>query len=117
MTVTSGPRGAFLPLPADSHGINVGVFFLVFALLTTVVRAPAGRLSDRHGRAPVAAIGLLLASAALVVLALSQTIAGLALAGAIYGVAYGSAPPALIPWAVGTPPGGGRGGAGASQPA
>src|SRR5258706_9543893 len=103
MTVTSGPRGAFLPLPADSHGINVGVFFLVFALLTTVVRAPAGRLSDRHGRAPVAAIGLLLASAALVVLALSQTIAGLALAGAIYGVAYGSAPPPPIARAIHTP--------------
>jgi len=109
MTVTYGTQVAFLPLHADSHGINVGVFFLVFALLTTVVRAPAGRLSDRHGRAPVAAIGLLLASAALVVLALSQTIAGLALAGAIYGVAYGSAQPALIAWAVDTAQEGERG--------
>ncbi len=100
MTVTYGTQVAFLPLYADSHGINVGVFFLVFALLTTVVRGPAGRLSDRHGRAPVAAIGLLLAAAALVVLALSETIVGLGLAGAIYGIAYGVAQPALIAWAV-----------------
>jgi MFS family permease len=100
MTVTYGTQVAFLPLHADSHGLNPGVFFLVFALMTTVVRHPAGRLSDRHGRAPIATIGLVLAAAALVVLALRETTLGLGLAGAIYGLAYGVAQPALIAWSV-----------------
>lgn len=100
MMVTYGTQVAFLPLHADSHGINAGVFFLVFALMTTVVRGPAGRLSDRHGRAPLATLGLLLVASALVVLTLSETTLGLGLAGAIYGVGYGSAQPALVAWSV-----------------
>jgi MFS family permease len=102
LTFGYGTQVAFLPLHADSHGLNPGVFFLVFAVLTTIVRGPAGRLSDHRGRAPVAILGLLLAAGALVVLALSETLVGLAVAGAIYGAAYGTAQPALIAWSVDT---------------
>lgn len=97
---TYGVQIAFLPLHADSHGVNPGVFFLTFAVLTTLARGPAGRLSDRVGRPPVAAAGLLLAAVALVVLALSEGGPGLATAGAIYGLAYGTAQPALLAWCV-----------------
>jgi MFS family permease len=97
---TYGAQITFLPLHADSHGVNPGVFFLVFALTTTVARGPAGRLSDRRGRRPVAAAGLLLAGAALVVLALGEGVPGVAAAGAIYGLGYGTAQPALTAWCV-----------------
>ena len=97
---TYGTQVAFLPLHADAHGVNPGVFFLVSAATITVARGPAGRLSDRLGRPPIAAVGLLLAAGALVVLALSEGALGLALAGAIYGAAYGTAQPALMAWCV-----------------
>jgi predicted MFS family arabinose efflux permease len=49
---------------------------------------------------PVAVAGLLLAALALVILAQSESVVGLALAGAVYGLAYGVAQPALIAWCV-----------------
>jgi len=97
---TYGAQVAFLPLHADTRGVNPGLFFLVFAVTIAVVRGPAGRLSDRFGRAPLAASGLVLAAAALVALAFSESALGLALAGGIYGVAYGTAQPALMAWCV-----------------
>ena len=97
---TYGTQVAFLPLHADAHGVNPGVFFLISALTITLARGPAGRLSDRLGRAPIAAAGLVLAGAALVALALSEGTMGLALAGAVYGAAYGTAQPALMAWCV-----------------
>ena len=97
---TYGTQVAFLPLHADTRGVNPGLFFLVFAVTIAVTRGPAGRLSDRLGRAPIAAIGLGLAAAALVALALSESALGLSLAGGLYGVAYGAASPALMAWCV-----------------
>jgi len=106
---TYGVLIAFLPLHADSRGINPGVFFLAFATFTTITRGPAGRLSDRVGRPPVAASGLLLTGAALVVLALSADVLGLAAGGAVYGIAYGCAQPALSAWCIDTAAEGERG--------
>jgi predicted MFS family arabinose efflux permease len=80
--------------------VNPGLFFLVFAITITLARGPAGRLSDRIGRAPIAAAGLLLAGTALVVLALGESALSLAIAGAVYGAAYGTAQPALMAWCV-----------------
>jgi MFS family permease len=100
LMLTYGTQIAFLPLHADSLGLNPGVFFLVFALTTTLARGPAGRISDRRGRPPVAAAGLALAGIGLVLLAFSRGVVGLGLAGAVYGMAYGTAQPALMAWCV-----------------
>ena len=97
---TYGTQVAFLPLHADTRGVNPGLFFLAFAVTIALVRGPAGRLSDRIGRAPVSATALGLAAIALVALAFSDTALGLAVAGGIYGVAYGAAQPALMAWCV-----------------
>ena len=109
LLVTYGAQVAFLPLHADTQGVNPGLFFLAFALTTTVVRGPAGHVSDRFGRAPVAAAGLLLAAVALVVLAFSEGVGGIVTAGAVYGLAYGVAQPALVAWSVDVVPEGERG--------
>ena len=97
---TYGAQVAFLPLHADTRGVNPGLFFVAFAVTIALARGPAGRLSDRFGRAPLAATGLLLAAAALVALAVSESARDLVVAGGIYGVAYGTAQPALIAWCV-----------------
>jgi MFS family permease len=100
MMFTYGAQAAFLPLHADTRGVNPGLFFVAFAVMIALTRGPAGRLSDRVGRAPVAATGLLLAAAALLALAFSETARGLTAAGAVYGVAYGATQPALMAWCV-----------------
>jgi len=97
---TYGTQVAFLPLHADTLGVNPGLFFLAFAVTIALVRGPAGRLSDRIGRAPVSATALGLAAVALVALAFSDTALGLAVSGGIYGMAYGAAQPALMAWCV-----------------
>jgi len=100
LMVTYGAQVSFLPIFAHERAMNPGLFFLVFALVVAAVRGRAGRLSDRHGRAPVAAVGLALAAAALGALALSRSAAGLVVAGALYGVGFGAAQPALMAWCV-----------------
>lgn len=100
LMLTYGVLVTFLPLHAQAMGVNPGVFFLVYALVLTLTRGPAGRLSDRFGRPPVAAVGLGLAALALAVLALSEGALALAVVGALYGLAGGVAQPALIAWCV-----------------
>jgi MFS family permease len=100
LMLTYGALITFLPLHADAHGVNPGVFFLVYALALTAVRQPAGRLSDRRGRAPIAATGLLVIAMALVVVAVSDGMAGLVAAGLVYGIGHGMAQPALVAWCV-----------------
>lgn len=100
LMLTYGALVTFLPLHAQHLGVNPGVFFLVYALTLTVTRGPAGRLSDRFGRAPVASAGLGVAALALAVLALSEGAPALAVVGALYGLAGGIAQPALGAWCV-----------------
>jgi predicted MFS family arabinose efflux permease len=100
LMLTYGAQISFLPIYAHEQSINSGIFFVVFALVVAVVRGAAGRLSDRLGRPPVAVVSLLLAAAAIAVLALARSTAGLIAAGALYGVGFGGAQPALMAWCV-----------------
>ena len=100
LMLTYGALITFMPLHADARGLNPGVFFLVYALALTVARQPAGKMSDRHGRAPVAAAGLAVIAGALVIVALSESGAGLIAAGIVYGIGQGIAQPALVAWSV-----------------
>jgi MFS family permease len=100
LMVTYGAQVSFLPLFAHDHGLNPGLFFLVFAVVVAVVRGRGGRLSDRLGRAPVSAAGLVLGALGLGVLALTRSLGGLAAAGALYGIGFGAAQPALMAWSV-----------------
>lgn len=100
MMVSYGAQLSFFPIYAHGHGINPGLFFLVFALVVAAVRSHAGRLSDQIGRAPVAVAGLLLCAGALAALALTASATGVVGAGALYGIGFGSAQPALLAWCV-----------------
>jgi MFS family permease len=100
LMLTYGLQVAFLPLYASRHGLNPGTFFLVFALVVALARHPAGRASDRLGRAPVAAAGLVGTAAALAVLAARPDLPGLVVAGALYGIGFGAAQPSLMAWCV-----------------
>jgi MFS family permease len=99
LMTTYGAQIAFLAIYAQSRGANPGVFFLVMAAVIALVRGYAGLVSDRVGRAPVAAAGLVVTATALVVLASGGGIAALAAAGALYGVGLGAAQPVTMAWA------------------
>jgi MFS family permease len=109
MTLTYGALISFLPLHADARGLNSGIFFVVYALALTVVRRPAGRLSDRRGRAPVVVAGLVVLAGALVVLAFAESMASLVIGGIVYGAGHGVAHTTLIAWAADGVPAGQRG--------
>ena len=100
LMVTYGAQVSFLPLFAHDLGLNPGLFFLVFAAVVALVRGHGGRLSDRLGRVPVTVVGMALSAAGLGILASTRSLGGLALAGALYGVGFGAAQPALMAWCV-----------------
>ncbi|MFQ5830196.1 MAG: MFS transporter [Candidatus Methylomirabilia bacterium] len=101
LMATYGVHVAFLPLyvHALERG-NPGIFFMAFALVVAAVRGFTGRLSDRMGRAPVTAAGMLLAALAMAGLALSGKLTALLLVGALYGIGFGAANPSLMAWTV-----------------
>ena len=95
--VSYGGLSALLPLFVAQRQLgNPGLFFTVFALVSLVVRSPAGRLSDRLGRRAVIAPALAISGASLVVLGLAGSRATFLGAAVLYGVGFGAGQPALL---------------------
>lgn len=95
--VPYGAIVAFIPIIAAQRGLaNAGTFYTVFAVAVLLVRAKAGQLSDRQGRAAVILPGMLVASVGFVVLGLTSGPTGVLAGAALYGIAFGSAQPALM---------------------
>ena len=95
--VPYGMMIAFIPIIAAGRGLgNPGTVYTVFALAVLVVRAKAGRISDRRGRAAVILPGMLLAALGFVILGLTSGPTGVLVGAAIYGAAFGSVQPALM---------------------
>lgn len=88
---------AFIPLVAKTRGLeNPGLFYAVFAVAMLLVRAKAGEISDRIGRAAVILPGMLVAGASLLVLGITTGPGGVLAGGAVLGLGFGSAQPALM---------------------
>jgi MFS family permease len=95
--VPYGMMIAFIPIIAARRDLgNPGTFYTVFALAVLVIRAKAGRISDRRGRGAVILPGMLLAALAFVILGLTSGSTGVLVGAAIYGAAFGSVQPALM---------------------
>jgi MFS family permease len=100
LMTTYGVQSTFLPLYAASRGAHAGVFFTVMACAIILSRGFGGGLSDRVGRAPVAAVGTACVTAAMGLVALGGGSATLVVSGLLYGIGLGAAQPALIAWCV-----------------
>lgn len=97
LTVTHGALVTFLPLMGQERQVgNPGTFFTVAAIVLVAVRAKAGALSDRWGRSPIIVPGLVLAALALGLVGIAHGPRTLLAAGALYGLAFGMAQPALM---------------------
>ena len=95
--VPYGVMTAFIPILAVGRGLaNPGVYFTIFALAVLVIRAQAGHVSDRRGRATVIMPGLAAAGVAFAILGLTFDRLWLLVGAAIYGLGFGAAHPALM---------------------
>ncbi len=92
MTFNLGSILTFLPLLGEARDIHaVGSFFTVFALTAIISRPVAGRLSDQIGRPRVFLPGLIVATAAMIMIAFAATEVHLLASALILGIGFGSA--------------------------
>ena len=92
-----GVMVAFIPIIATSRGLeNPGTFYTAFALAMLAIRAKAGKISDRRGRAAVVIPGLLITGVAFAVLGLTSGRIWVLVGAAICGLGFGSVQPALM---------------------
>jgi MFS family permease len=88
---------AFIPLIATSRGLdNPGLFYTVYAVAMLIVRAKAGEISDRRGRAIVILPGMLCAALAMMILGGTSGPIGVLVGAAAMGVGFGTVQPALM---------------------
>lgn len=106
LTMTYGAIVSFLAIHANQIGIsNIGPFFSVYAIALFVTRPMSGKLSDKKGSDVMVIPGIICVMAAMVVLALSDTMNGFLVSAALYGVGFGAAMPSLQALSVtNTPP-------------
>jgi MFS family permease len=96
VSLTYGTVLSFLPLLAVARKIeDYEVFFTAFALALLVVRAVAGELSDRFGRAAVVIPGMALTVVAMALLSVTNSLPMLLLVALIYGLGFGAVSPSL----------------------
>jgi MFS family permease len=88
---------AFIPLVATARGLeNPGFFYAAFAVAMILVRAKAGEMSDRRGRPAVIVPGMIVTGLSLLVFWMTTGTVGVLVGGAILGIGFGSAQPALM---------------------
>ena len=101
VTFSFSAAATFLPLLGEERNLgNVGLFFLFAGAAAIVTRPAAGLLSDRFGRVPVVAPGLVATWAAMWLLALAHGPPMMLLAGVAAGIGLGAAHTGLLALAI-----------------
>ena len=92
LMVAQGVTSSFVVLVGELRGIpGASLYFFAYSLATLAARPLAGKASDRWGVHVVAPPAMLVAAAGMVVMAFSDGLAGVVVAGACMGVGQGSA--------------------------
>ncbi|MBO1002173.1 MFS transporter [Pseudogracilibacillus auburnensis] len=101
ITLTFGGITSFLPLYAAEKSIEgIQLYFISFALFLMLSRIFAGRIYDRKGDLYVIPPGTILIFTAMLLLAWLPNMMTMIVAGALYGLGFGTVQPALQAWAV-----------------
>ncbi len=97
LTFSLGTIVTFIPLYAMARGVeNIAPYFIVMAFSVMLCRPLAGRLSDIKGRRAVAIPGLLTATASMVLLVFSHSLASFMVSAMLFGFGFGATHPALM---------------------
>jgi len=95
---TFGGVVTLLPLYVKGLGMeafHVGMLLAIFAVMFIILQFPIGTISDRYGRLAPAVAGLVLGIVSLLLMPAVGVFSLLAVAMALYGVAYGAIFPAI----------------------
>jgi DHA1 family multidrug resistance protein-like MFS transporter len=112
ITIGSGTIIAFMPLYGEGFGIEaakIGIIITAIYASSAILRAPAGRLSDRIGREPVILCGFFISAVALAFLSLLTSFPGIMVAGVFFGLGMGLAMPSSFALVADLSPPGARG--------
>lgn len=94
--MTYATIGIFLPAYASEKGVeNIGIFYVVTALSTILVRLISGRIADRYGTSKVLLPGMLLLAIGLQLLPVAASLPMFLVAAIIYGVGHGAVQPTI----------------------
>src|SRR5699024_4887655 len=101
ITLTFGGITSFLPLYAAEKEVwGIQLYFISYALFLMLSRVFAGRIYDKMGDLYVIPPGTMLIFTAMLLLSWLPNTTVMLLAGALYGLGFGSVQPALQAWAV-----------------
>jgi len=101
VTLTFGGITSYLPLYAAEKDIEgIQLYFISFALFVMLSRIFAGKIYDRKGDIFVIPPGTILIFIAMLLLSWLPNLLTMMIAGALYGLGFGSVQPALQAWAV-----------------
>lgn len=86
----------FLPHLVSNNGWNgASLFYFIYAAIAILVRAPAGKISDRIGRYNLIFPTVALTVVALAIISLTQSTIWIVIAAILYGLGFGSAYPII----------------------
>ena len=95
-TITTAPVNTFLPQIAVERSLgNPGLYFTMYAVLSMVSMAVAGRVSDRVGRGTVIVPGLLVVATGMFILTTAHQQWLFLSAGVLNGLGFGMIQPAM----------------------
>ena len=95
-TITTAPVNTFLPQIAVERNLgNPGLYFTMYAVLSMVSMAVAGRVSDRVGRGAVIVPGLLVVATGMFILTTAHEQWLFLSAGVLNGLGFGMIQPAM----------------------
>ncbi len=110
ITLTFGGIASFLPLYAAEKGIGgIQLYFISYALFLMLSRIFAGKIYDKKGDIYVIPPGTILIFVAMLLLSWLPNMLTMIIAGALYGLGFGTVQPALQAWAVDQAPGNRKG--------
>lgn len=99
IAVGSGTIAAYIPLYGEGLGIfevHAGLIIAAVYASSALLRAPAGRLSDRLGRKPMIICGLAVSAVAVALISQFHGLSQLVITAIFFGVGMGIAMPAAI---------------------
>ncbi|MCL6558298.1 MAG: MFS transporter [Firmicutes bacterium] len=95
-TLTYGGIVSFITIYSEEIGVaNGGLFFLVYAVVMSLVRPFAGKVMDRRGPGPVVITGFLSLIAGFLILWASNEVTGFTAAAVLIGIGNGNVWPTL----------------------